>query len=238
MFLSPPGMRTINPSTNPWLDFLLQCKYKDPTKWADTQRTKTEPCGIFTCPLVDIKLRPSATSPSKGTKKKMKEIAVQSRGEMELIWSKRCHDFTFLSDDVENEPFECALRTLLQKIVTLKDLIHIKGWNERILDLLRQDKLLEAVRGLYGHVMARAFAEAMIASTADDLASGSPSIIPTRSFTRGDAMDMAKTLWCGFEKNSESIHTDCKSTYVEVYTKSASIFTKLLPLAKECVAFV
>jgi hypothetical protein len=82
--------------------------------------------------------------------------------------------------------------------------------------------------------MARAFAEAIIAS-ADDLATGSPSIIPTRSFTKGDAMDMAKTSWCIFKKNSESTHAECKSTYAEVYTKSASLFQKLQPLAKEYI---
>jgi hypothetical protein len=76
------------------------------TKCADAHKPKrqNQPCVRFACPLVDMKLRPYATSPSKGNKKKMKQTAVQLCGEMELIWSKWCHDVTFLSDDAEKEP--------------------------------------------------------------------------------------------------------------------------------------
>lgn len=225
---------------NPWLEHLLLCNYKNPTLPGDALFIKTtEPCGAFACPLVDIKLRHVAISPSKGNKKKMRGIAIQLRGEMELIWSKKFHDFTFLSDDAEKEPFEYALRVHLQKICTVKDLLNRRNINETTIDLIRQDRLLEAVRTLFGADIPNAFAEAMVSSTENIPTRTHFDSTPTRALTRTNEMDMAKTLWWGlFELNNESISRDLKSAYTSQYSRSASAFARLLPLAKEYVDFV
>jgi hypothetical protein len=233
-----------------WIEDLLTCNYIDPER--DYYHSKI-PCACFSCPLVNKRMIPYGYSPSKGNKKKMKEIADQLGDEMQLLWSTRFHDFTFLSEDAEPEPLEHSLRVFFKDNYSFRKVLKCSAMDYQLMDLLRRNQLLRALKYIgecydsSNHVsftsvkhgrFDEAFAHAMVGSVANSTNSTNS----TDQSTPMDQVDvdvkkLAVTIWTVCNLMLKKSPED-KSAYAKLYADASVRFAKMLPLAQEYVQFI
>jgi hypothetical protein len=236
-----------------WIEDLLTCKYIDPER--DYYHSK-RPCAFFSCPLVNKRMEPYGCSPSKGNKKKMKEIADQLGDEMQLLWSTRFHDFTFLSEDAEPEPLEYSLRVFFKDNYSFRKVLKCSAMDYQLMDLLRRNQLLRALKYVgkcydssnhtyssnhklftsakYGR-FDEAFARAMVGSITNSTNSTDQSTPMDQVDV--DVKELAVTIWTVCNTMSKKSPED-KNAYAKLYADASVRFAKMLPLAQEYVQFI
>ena len=127
----------------PWKDYILNCENK-----TEVTGTKMEPCVRFACSLVESRMAEYAMDPTNATKEKMEEISNNIGLDVNVIWSKKFLDFSFLSDDEKANTFESAVRSFYSERCTPQFLLFEQNKVKRVnsmVELIRQDRLLEAL---------------------------------------------------------------------------------------------
>jgi hypothetical protein len=123
--------------------------------------SQKEACIRFRCQFVDWRMKPFLIAPSKGTKKKLKEIADQITADLNLLMSTGFLDFSCLSSDAREEPFESSLRVHMGNAFSPEQVLHAgfesdpdrevwqrhRNYKNQVLFLeqIRQGRVLEAM---------------------------------------------------------------------------------------------
>jgi hypothetical protein len=192
-----------------WKEFALSYYWQDLKVWRDRKRV---PLVFFRCGVVNSSMHFLLVAPSKANKKAIEAVADQITGCFDMIYAKRFHDFSFLSNDL---PFESKLRAYCEERYSGGELLMTPKMNGYVVTKIEDDDLLEALVHLMGP---SEFCDAVV-----QLILLEPSCQVVEEDFQIRAEKMVRTLWGTYHNNShpprphEQNYQECVITFPRLF---------------------
>jgi hypothetical protein len=172
-----------------WKDFVLAHFWQDLNVLRDRKRV---PMVVFKCGLVNLCMHPLLVAPSKASKKAIQQVADQITGWFDMIYAKKFHNFSFLSNDL---PFERTLRAYCEERYSGGKLLTTAKLNAFVMIKIEQGDLLAGLEYLMGRSKFGETAVELILSESSTPSSSSSCQVTIEPEFRLRAATMLRTLW-------------------------------------------
>jgi hypothetical protein len=205
-----------------WKEFALSHYWQDLKVWRDRKRV---PMVFFRCGVVNSSMHSFLIAPSKANRKGIQAVADQITRWFDMMYAKRFHDFSFLSNDL---PFERKLRSYCEEHYSGGELLMTPKMNGYVVKKIEEGDLLEGLEYLMGR---SEFCETVV-----QLILSEPSCLEgVEQHFRIRAGKMVRTLWDKCRNNDPPLPRE------QSYQECVIMFPQLFAAAKaflECPAAV